>query len=123
MASLLPSRGDSIADWRGSGQGFAALRDFGPAYRRFGSFASFRRATGLRDMSAIPPIAIAVDACRKPTHALQQNLIIRSPRRRARQHDQIGRIVLMAHPESDPEFSCLRITAGIVEPPRSLPAG
>jgi hypothetical protein len=28
MASLLPSRDDSIADWRGSGQGLSALRDF-----------------------------------------------------------------------------------------------
>jgi hypothetical protein len=37
MASLLPSRDDSIADWQGSGQGLAALRDFDRAYRRFGS--------------------------------------------------------------------------------------
>jgi hypothetical protein len=35
------NRDDSIADWRGSGQGLAALRDFDPAYRRFGSGSDY----------------------------------------------------------------------------------
>jgi hypothetical protein len=47
--------------------GLAALRDFDLAYRRFGSFASFQWATRLRDMSAMPPIAIAVDASQRAT--------------------------------------------------------
>jgi hypothetical protein len=34
---------DRIADWRTSGQGLAALRDFGPANDRIGSKAGIRR--------------------------------------------------------------------------------
>jgi hypothetical protein len=40
-----------------SGQGLAALQDFDPAYRRFGSFASNRPAPNARGMSAIILIA------------------------------------------------------------------
>src|SRR6516165_3994404 len=65
IASAAPSQGGSITDWRASSQGLVAVRDFADVIARFGSFASFRGATGLRDMSAMPPIAIAVDASQR----------------------------------------------------------
>src|SRR5262245_33902341 len=52
---LLPlARVNSISDWRVSSQRLVAPRDFGSAYRRFGSFASGRNASDPRGMSASP---------------------------------------------------------------------
>jgi hypothetical protein len=42
---------------RNSTEGAAALRDFDPVYVADGSFTSEGCAAGLRDMSAMPPIA------------------------------------------------------------------
>jgi hypothetical protein len=56
----------------------AALRDFGPAYDGFGSFASLRRAARLRRMSAMPLIATESVRRNEPKRCARFRLVHRS---------------------------------------------
>src|SRR5262249_27422303 len=70
-----PNQRGSIADWRGSSQGRAAVRDFGRAKRRLGSFSTDGTARDARGMSAMPSKSDQIDASRQKhlTHRSKQS--------------------------------------------------